>query len=87
MDVELTKLSPKGQIVIPQNIREELKIKSGTRFAVYGQGDTIIFKRIEMPSVEDFKKLTRKTSKMAKSRGITKKDVDEAVKEVRAGRG
>jgi len=56
-DVQMTTASEKGQVVIPQEIRDELGIESGTKFAVYGKGDTIIFKRVEMPTVKDFEKL------------------------------
>ena len=84
MDIELTKISPKGQVVVPQTVRKALGIKPGTRFAVYGQKDTIVFKKVEMPSVEDFRQLTKETSKIARKRGITRKDVNEAIKEVRS---
>ena len=55
-EVQITTTSPKGQVVIPQEIRDRMKIKSGTKFAVYGREDTIIFKKVELPSVKDFEK-------------------------------
>ncbi|HIH20886.1 TPA: AbrB/MazE/SpoVT family DNA-binding domain-containing protein [Candidatus Micrarchaeota archaeon] len=73
--VQVTTTSPKGQVVIPQEIREALGIESGTKFAVYGKGDTVIFKRIEVPSVKDFEKLAGFGRKFAKKKGITEKDV------------
>lgn len=76
-DVQVTTTSPKGQVVIPQEIREELGIESGTRFAVYGKGDTIIFKRIEVPMAKDFEKLAVFGRKFAKKKGIKEKDVLE----------
>ena len=42
-EVQITTTSPKGQVVIPQEIREQMSIESGTKFEVYGSGDTIIF--------------------------------------------
>jgi len=83
MNVELTKISPKGQVVIPQSIRNMLKIRPGMHFAVYGQGENIIFKKIELPSVEDFRALTKETSRIARKRKITKKDIEEAIYDVR----
>ncbi|MFA4819815.1 MAG: AbrB/MazE/SpoVT family DNA-binding domain-containing protein [Candidatus Aenigmatarchaeota archaeon] len=74
-DVQMTTTSEKGQVVIPQNIRDELGIESGTKFAVYGKGDTIIFKRVEMPTVKDFEKLASFGRKFAKKKGIKEKDV------------
>ena len=76
-DVQMTTASEKGQVVIPQDIRDELGIESGTKFAVYGKGDTIIFKRIEIPTAKDFEKLAAFGRKFAKKKGIKEKDVLE----------
>lgn len=74
-DVQMTTASEKGQVVIPQEIREELGIESGTKFAVYGKGDTIIFKRVDMPTAKDFEKLATFGRKFAKKKDIKEKDV------------
>jgi len=74
-EVQMTTASAKGQVVIPQGIREELGIGSGTKFAVYGKGDTIILKRIEVPTAKDFEKLAAFGRKFAKKKGIKEKDV------------
>ena len=81
--VELTKTSAKGQVVIPAGIRRKLKIKSGTRFAVYCKDDVVMLKKITIPTVEEFEKITSETSKIAKERGITDKDIEDAIMEVR----
>ncbi|MBI2580751.1 AbrB/MazE/SpoVT family DNA-binding domain-containing protein [Candidatus Woesearchaeota archaeon] len=74
-EVQITTTSPKGQVVIPQEIREHLKIEAGTKFAVYGRGDTIIFKKVELPTVKDFERLTSFGSAFAKKKGIRESDV------------
>ena len=76
-EVQITTTSPKGQVVIPQEIREQMKIESGTKFAVYGRGDTIIFKRVELPTVRDFERLVAFGREFAKRKGIKEKDVLE----------
>lgn len=76
-EIELTTTSPKGQVVIPKGIREKLGIKEGTRFAVYGRGDTIIFKKVEMPTIKDFERLVDFGVDFAKKKGIRKQDVLE----------
>lgn len=76
-EVRMTTTSQKGQVVIPQEIREEMNIKLGTKFAVYGRGDTIIFKRIEIPTVKDFEKLAVFGRVFAEKKGIKEKDVLE----------
>lgn len=75
--VAITTTSPKGQVVIPLEIRENLKIKKGTKFAVYGSGDTIIFKRLDLPNVKDFEKIVDFGVKFASQKGIREKDVLE----------
>lgn len=73
--VQITTISLKGQVVIPQGIREQMRIQSGTKFAVYGRGDTIIFKKMELPTVQDFERLARFGQAFAQRRGIKEKDV------------
>lgn len=75
--VQITTTSAKGQVVIPQEIREQMRIEAGTRFAVYGRSDTIIFKRVELPTVRDFERLARFGRAFAKRKGIKEKDVLE----------
>ncbi|GBE18239.1 hypothetical protein BMS3Abin16_00831 [archaeon BMS3Abin16] len=73
--VELTTMSPKGQVVIPQKIREKLNIKPGEKFAVYGKNNTLMFKKIEMPTIKDFEKLVDWGVNHAKKKSIKPKDV------------
>lgn len=66
---EVTTISEKGQVVIPQSIRKELGIKPKNKFLVYGRGDTIIMKKLELPDLkkeweEIFKMMDKKELKM-----------------------
>ena len=74
-EVQITTTSPKGQVVIPQVIREHMKIESGTKFAVYGRGDTIIFKKVELPTIKDFERLAQFSRTFAARKGIKEKDL------------
>ena len=51
-ELEVTTMSEKGQVVIPQSIRKELGIKPKTKFLVYGRGDTVIMKKLELPDLK-----------------------------------
>jgi AbrB family looped-hinge helix DNA binding protein len=67
---EITTISEKGQVVIPQSIRKELGIKPKNKFLVYGRGDTIIMKKLELPNLkkewEDiFKMMDKKALKIS----------------------
>ncbi len=46
--METTKLSEKGQIVIPKDFREKMGLKPGSRFLVIAAEDSIILQRIEV---------------------------------------
>ena len=48
MSVELTRLSDKGQIVIPSEIRKRMKLKEGSRFLIFEMGSTLILRKIEI---------------------------------------
>ncbi len=67
---EVTTISEKGQVVIPQSIRKELGIKPKTKFLVYGRGDTVIMKKLELPDLRKewdaiFKLMDKKELKMS----------------------
>jgi len=78
-----TKMSSKGQVVIPEEIRKKLGLTSGSRFVVVGDDDVIIMKTINQPSMRDFDTLISKARKQAKLVQMTESDVSRAVDEVR----
>ncbi|MCM8803554.1 MAG: AbrB/MazE/SpoVT family DNA-binding domain-containing protein [Candidatus Omnitrophica bacterium] len=45
---ELTRVSSKGQIVIPTSIRKKLSVKKGSVFAVTAKKDIIVLKKLDM---------------------------------------
>lgn len=66
VNVSTTKMSSKGQVVIPENIRKQLNLKEGAQFVVLGEKDVVVLKNITPPSMEDFDELIVKARKMAK---------------------
>ncbi len=83
---QVTTITSRGQVVIPQAIREDMEINPGNKFAVIGSGDTIILKKMEMPSAEDLKKLLAQTRSETRKKGIKVSEVNKAIKEVRKKR-
>ena len=83
-EVTVTRMSSKGQIVVPKSLREELGLDIGELFAMFGDEDTIILKRIDMPSKKDFDEILAWGEKYSKEKGITKKDLEKAIAEARA---
>jgi AbrB family looped-hinge helix DNA binding protein len=45
--IDVTRISSKGQVVIPKPIRESLKLREGDRLIAYARGDLIILKRLK----------------------------------------
>ena len=82
--LEVTSLSSRGQVVIPQEVRDKLKLHTGEKFIVIGEDDTIILKKLEIPSFKGFDALLKKTREFAKKQQIKPGDVDEAVKRTRS---
>ncbi len=52
MKIELTKLSSKGQIVIPRDLREKMGLNIGEVLAVSTRKNLIVLKKIENPILE-----------------------------------
>ena len=82
--LEVTMLSSKGQVVLPQAIRHKLHLTQGEKFIVLGEKDTVILKKIERPALERAKMLVKESRAYAKKAGLTQADVKEAIRQVRA---
>lgn len=78
-DVSTIKMSSKGQVVIPENIRKQLNLKSGAQFIVVGNKDAVILKNIAPPSLIEFDALIADARKKGKKAGIKKSDIKEAI--------
>ena len=86
--VEITSLSSKGQVVIPNAIRSDLKVSAGDKFAVISDGKNILLKPIERPKVKEFNSLIERSRRYARRVGLKKSDVSRAIRKVRReGRG
>lgn len=81
-----TKMSSKGQVVIPEEIRENLGLKAGAQFVVVGRGDVVILKSIEAPRMSAFDDIIGEARKQARAAGLKRADIAKALKEVRARR-
>ena len=78
-----TRMSSKGQVVIPEEIRDRLGLKAGTQFVVVGNRDVVILKAISAPSVKEFNDLIGRARQQARRAGLRKSDVEAAVARVR----
>lgn len=79
MDVEITRLSSKGQVVLPLRTRKRLNAKEGTLFAVVGTSDSVMLKKVSTPSrdelLDSIKSMAKEATHILKSEGMKEKDV------------
>ena len=72
---EVTKISTKGQVVIPSDIRKELGLDRGSSVLVTKMQDIVLLKKINIPDVKkEFERLTRWGTKHAKKMGVKSED-------------
>jgi AbrB family looped-hinge helix DNA binding protein len=78
-----TKMSSKGQVVIPEEIREQIGLKAGSQFVVVGEKDVVILKSISRPSMKEFDALIARARKQARLSGLKRSDIKVAIAKVR----
>ncbi|MBI2576432.1 AbrB/MazE/SpoVT family DNA-binding domain-containing protein [Candidatus Woesearchaeota archaeon] len=84
MQVELTRISEKGQVVIPSSLRNEMGIRKSDQFMVFGGDGTVILKKIEKQSIKKtFDEMAKPLREAARQSGLTKADIQKAIKDVR----
>ena len=87
-EADVTVVSGKGQVVIPQSLREKLGLKPKTKLLVYGYQDAVIMKKMEIPDVmKDLERLYRRVDRKVKKYGsLSDEDIDEIIQESRRKR-
>ncbi len=87
MSSETIKMSSKGQVVIPQSIREELNAREGSIFSVISSKDSVILKKLKTPSredlIRDLERIAKEGRKRAENLGIKEKDIPDLVHKLR----
>ncbi len=81
--VSTTRMSSKGQVVIPEAVRRRLGLDAGSQFIVLGEDDVVILKMVRPPSMGDFGRLVKKARTEAKAAGLPRSGVAAAVRKRR----
>jgi len=82
-NIATTRMSSKGQVVIPETVRKQLNLKEGAQFVVVGEKDVVILKSIEPPSLDEFDDLIVAARKKGRQAGIKRSDIGDTVSEAR----
>jgi AbrB family looped-hinge helix DNA binding protein len=87
-EADVTVVSSKGQIVIPQSIRKRMGIGPKTKLLIYGYDDAVIMKKLDVPDVlKDLERIYRNVDEKARKLGIlSDQDVSDIVEESRRKR-
>lgn len=78
-----TRMSSKGQVVIPESVRKRLNLKEGAQFLVVGDADVVILKVVTPPDMSEFDALIRQVRQQAKDAGLKQADIKSAVAKAR----
>jgi AbrB family looped-hinge helix DNA binding protein len=81
LEVALTRVSSKGQVVIPAEIKRSLGIKSGDKLLVIAAGDAILMVRVPKAG---FLELVRPVWERVRELGLTGEDIDVLIEEAKA---
>jgi AbrB family looped-hinge helix DNA binding protein len=81
--VATTRMSSKGQVVIPEEVRNNLGLETGAQFIVMGENDVVILKTISPPSMSEFDGIVTRARKQAKAAGMKPSDIPRAIAKVR----
>lgn len=81
METELVKMSPKGQLVVPEDIRDKEGFEVGDRFMSFPIKGGVLFKKIKIPDKKaEFERLSKEITKQFNREKVNKEDVKEAIK-------
>jgi AbrB family looped-hinge helix DNA binding protein len=80
VEASTTKVSSKGQVVIPANVRKAASLKKGQRILAIAVDDTVVLKKIVDKSFEEtMKPVWKKVRQM----GLSEEDIDALIEEAR----
>lgn len=80
VEASTTKISSKGQVVIPANVRKAASLKKGEKVLAIAIGDTVVLKKIVD---ESFQETLKPIWDKARALGLTEEDVNALIEEAR----
>ncbi len=87
---DIVVMSSKGQVVVPRAVREAVEAVPGSEFVVFGSGDTIMLKKIALPtfSQKELEKMVAESERKLKAAGFVDEQsvrnlVEEAIEQSR----
>ncbi len=81
---DTTRMSSRGQVVIPESIRRRLNLKAGAQFVVVGDNDVVILKAITAPNMDKFIDLIQQARQQAKLASLQRSEIARATSKARS---
>ncbi|MGB7552748.1 MAG: AbrB/MazE/SpoVT family DNA-binding domain-containing protein [Candidatus Korobacteraceae bacterium] len=81
-----TRISSRGQIVIPSPVRKALALEPGTTFLVIARKDTIVLHRLQEPPWQFFDDMVRQARKQGRQHDAAMQGFAKVMKKLRYGR-
>lgn len=81
--VNITKISSKGQIVIPSEIREKMNLEEGNLLIISDNDDSISIKKLELPKIKTWKEATKPFRDATKKSNFSEEDLKKLIAESR----
>lgn len=85
MNAETTKMSSRGQVVIPERIRRQLRLEPGAEFVVVAKDDVIVFQQLSAPRWDQFDSLVREARRQARATRLTPRHVRQTIAKAHSG--
>ena len=79
MAEEIVKMSPKGQLVVPKAIREQIGFEPSDRFIAMAVEDGVIFKKIDIDVEQEYDRLSKQVQERFEREGIDEDAVEDAI--------
>ena len=84
MEIELTKSSSKGQVVIPKEIRDKIGVQKGTPFAVSLISGIVFLKKLDIET--EFERLHKWGTRLARIRKWEQSEINNTIHKIRKSR-
>ncbi len=81
--IATTRMSSKGQVVIPESVRKRLGLKAGSEFVVVAGDNAVVLRPITEPDMSQFDELLAEARRQARRAGLRKADITKAIRTVR----
>ncbi len=81
-----TRISSRGQVVIPGPVRKALAIETGTPFLVIARKDSIVLHRLQEPPWQFFDDMVQQAEKQGRQHDAAMQGFAKLVKKLKYGR-